>query len=113
MEEIANVKPFNKRAFVTLCMVLSVLIMPISGFMNHELQFEPLTQARHFWMSLHNISAILFVIFVVIHIYLNRRALKNYIARKESYLISKESLAAMLIIAGIIFLFASHAFRVG
>ena len=49
---------FNRRAFVSYGMVTSLLFLPISGIMNHELQTDPLTAARHLWMAIHNMTAI-------------------------------------------------------
>jgi hypothetical protein len=113
MEDTTISRPFNKRAFVALAMTISVLILPVSGIMIHELQFESLTPTKHFWMSVHNMDAFLFIIFAVTHISLNRRALKNYIAQKGRSMLSKESLAAAVLVAGIVFLFALHAFHLG
>jgi hypothetical protein len=113
MEEKINIRPFNKRAFISAAMTASVLILPVSGYMNHSLQFEALTRARHFWMSVHNVSGILFILFALAHIILNRRALLNYLKQKGQYIISKESLTALALITGFIFFIASHAFHVG
>jgi hypothetical protein len=112
MEERNSRKPFNKRAFIAVAMTMSLLILPVSGYMNHQLQFESLTVERHCWMAVHNMAGTLFVIFSIIHFFLNQRALQQYIVRQKDYLFSKEFLAAVLIIGGFIVLFASHAFHV-
>ena len=105
-------KPFNKRAFVSIATFISVLILPVSGIMNHYYGFDPLSPGRHFWMSVHNMTGAIFVIFVLLHIILNWRPLKNYILQSRQYLVSKELLTAGVIVLGIVFLFASHAFHV-
>jgi uncharacterized membrane protein YdcZ (DUF606 family) len=71
MEQELKKKPFNKRAFISIAMFLAGICLPISGIMNHRLQFEPLTVERHFWMSVHNMAGILFVIFVILHLSYN------------------------------------------
>lgn len=68
-------KKFNKRAFISIAMLVSLLGLPLSGIMNHVYQLEPLTQGRHFWMTIHNMSGLLFIIFAVLHIILNWRTI--------------------------------------
>ena len=103
---------FNKRAFVSIAMLISGLLLPVSGIMNHNLQFEMLTPQRHFWMSVHNMSASLFTIFTVIHVILNRKALKNYITKVKKVVISKEAAIAFALIIFVVALFSTHAFHV-
>jgi ferredoxin len=105
-------KTFNRRAFVSVILFFSGLILPLSGIMNHELQFEPLTPQRHFWMSVHNVSALLFAIAAILHIKSNLGPLKNYLGIAKGMLVSREALAAVLLVAGAVTLFASHAFHV-
>ena len=113
MESLNSSKPFNVRACCSTGMIVSSVILIISGLMNHRLQFEVFAQPRHFWMAVHNMTGSLFVIFIIIHTILNRRALINYLSRRGANLISKESLTALVAVVGIVFLFASHAFLVG
>jgi hypothetical protein len=105
-------KSFNKRAFVSIVMFISGLLLPVSGIMLHELQFEPLTTARHFWMSVHNMAAFLFTIFVVIHISYNWRCLIRYAKKIKGIAVSKEAVMAILLVVMIVGLFSSHAFHV-
>jgi succinate dehydrogenase/fumarate reductase cytochrome b subunit len=105
-------KPFNKRAFISTALFASGLFLPISGLMNHLLQFEVLTMTRHFWMSVHDISGILFVIFSVLHISFNWRALQNYIKKVKDIYISKEALLAIILTVLIIGIFSSHVFHI-
>jgi hypothetical protein len=111
MNEKVMKKPFNKRAFVSTALFTSGLFLPVSGVMNHVLQFEGLTLARHFWMSAHDISGILFVIFSVIHVAYNRRSLVNYIKKVKDVFISKEALGAIILIIAMVGLISSHAFH--
>jgi hypothetical protein len=105
-------KPFNKRAFISTALFTSGLFLPISGFMNHLLQFEGLTVPRHFWMSVHDISGILFVLFSVLHISFNWRALINYIKKVKDTYISKEALLAIILTVLIVGIFSSHVFHI-
>ncbi len=105
-------KPFNKRAFISTALFTSGLFLPISGFMNHLLQFEGLTVSRHFWMSVHDISGILFVLFSVLHISFNWRALINYIKKVKDTYISKEALLAIILTVLIVGIFSSHVFHI-
>jgi hypothetical protein len=106
--EIEVKKKFNKRAFTAVVIFISGLILPISGIMNHKLQFDTLTTQRHFWMSVHNIAAFLFVIFAVIHVSYNWRSLINHIRNLKSHIISKEAIFAILFVIIIVGLFSTH-----
>jgi hypothetical protein len=112
MNENVIQKHFNKRAFISTALFTSGLFLPISGLMNHLLQFEGLTFARHFWMSVHDISGILFIIFSILHISYNWRALINYIKKVKDIFISKEALIAVILVIIIVGLISSHAFHI-
>ena len=101
-------KRFNKRAFVSIGMLVSGITLPVSGFLNHIFGFEALTPARHFWMSVHNISAVLFLVFAIIHINLNFHSVKNYFNKYKETLISKEALTAIALVLAIMTLFSLH-----
>ena len=111
MEQEAKKKSFNKRAFISTAMFLSGLCLPFSGIRNHNLQFE-FSVERHFWMSVHNMAAILFVIFAIFHILYNWKALMNYIKKTKEMFVSKEAVTAIALVIVIVGLFASHAFHV-
>lgn len=106
-------KSFNRRAFVSIAMFLSGLCLPFSGFMNHRLQFETLTVERHFWMTVHNVAAILFAIFTIIHISYNWKVLIHYANKAKEITISKEAVAALTLVIIIVGLFSLHAFHIG
>jgi succinate dehydrogenase/fumarate reductase cytochrome b subunit len=112
MSQNAIQKPFNKRAIISTALFTSGLFLPISGLMNHVLQFDGLTIARHFWMSVHDISGILFVIFSILHISYNWRALVNYVKKVKDIIISKEALIAIILVFLIVGLFSSHTFHI-
>ncbi len=106
-------KSFNTRAFVSVAMFTSLLALPFSGYMNHILQFETLTTARHFWMSVHDVAAILFAAFSIVHIYLNRRVLLNYVHKLKTVAVSKEAILAVILIVFIVGFISMHAFHAG
>ena len=112
MNQQGITKPFNKRAFISTALFTSGLILPISGLMNHILQFEGLTLSRHFWMSVHDISGILFVIFSILHIYNNRKALISYAKKAKEALISKEAMIALSLVIILVCLISSHVFHI-
>jgi hypothetical protein len=105
-------KPINKRAFISIAMFVSLMGLPVSGIMNHQLQFEPLTPARHFWMSVHDVSAILFVALAIIHICYNWRVLLHYVQKAKETVISKEAIMAALLVVIIVGVISSHVLHV-
>ena len=104
-------KPFNKRAFVADAMFFSGVLLPFSGYMNHRLQIEFIIGSRHFWMSVHDMAAILFTISVVIHVYYNWRSLVKYINKSKNIRISREAFSAFIVVLAIVGLFSIHAFH--
>ena len=104
-------KKFNKRAFISVGLLISGIGLPFSGLMNHFTGFDPLTTARHFWMSVHDISGILFAIFAASHIILNSRSIKNYVVNLKGIIISREAFAAISIVIIITALVTSHVFH--
>ena len=60
-------------------------------------------------MSVHDMAAILFTISVVIHVYYNWHSLIKYINNAKNIKISREAIAAILIVLVIVGLFSSHA----
>jgi NAD-dependent dihydropyrimidine dehydrogenase PreA subunit len=111
-KNMETTQSFNKRAFVSVVMFASGLALPFSGYMNHSLQFDLLSTGRHFWMSVHNASALLFAIFAVLHIIYNRRALVNHIKRIKSISIKKEALLAFALVIFVVGLISLHALHV-
>ncbi len=106
-------KAFNKRAFISTALFVSGLILPFSGFMNHSYQFDTLTIGRHFWMSVHDAAGLLFVIFAILHILYNWRALLHYAKKAKERFLTKEALAAIVLVILVVGLISSHAFHVG
>lgn len=109
MGKIIKNKTFNRRAFTAIVIFLSGLSLPLSGLMNHQMQYEPLSNQRHFWMAMHNSAAILFIIFVIVHIWYNWRTLIVYARKAKALSVSKELLAAFILVLILVGLFSLHA----
>jgi len=103
---------FNRRSFVSVGMFTSALFLPISGVINHQLQFDELTMHRHFWMSVHNSAAILFCIFIIFHLKYNWKSMINHMRRITEFRINKEAMLATLLVISLIGLFSAHAFHI-
>jgi hypothetical protein len=112
MEQTVKRKTFNKRAFISSSLFVSGIILPFTGFINHNLQFDKLSIERHFWMTSHNVTGIIFVLFGILHISYNWKALLNYAQKVKGKYISKETLIAIGFVFITIVLISSHAFHI-
>ena len=107
-------KSFNKRAFVALTAASAGLGLPITGLANHLFQMEPMGVQRHAWMAAHTGLGVLFLVFVIWHIILNRRALCNYVrgACSGQPGMSREVFWAVAFVAAVLFVGVGHALHV-
>ena len=107
-------KRFNIRAFVALMIAFSGIGLPITGVANHIYQFSSMTVGRHAWMASHNVLSLLFVVFSIWHIILNRKPLLFHIKGLASQVpsVSREAILAGIVVAVALFLAAGHAFHV-
>jgi hypothetical protein len=95
--------------------LLSGLGLPVSGIANHVYGFSSFSATRHAWMFAHNILGVLFVVFSIWHIMLNRRALSNYfriIIHHVSPIRREATLAGAIIIMALL-MAAGHAIHMG
>ena len=108
-------RAFKHRAFVALMLVFSGLTLPVTGIANHVYGFAPLSVERHAWMSAHNALGLLFVVFSIWHVVLNRKALWSHVKNTAAHIpgVSREAMLAGAIIAGTLLLFVGHAFHAG
>ena len=108
-------KPFNMRALVALIIALAGLGLPVTGIANHVHQMEPMTVQRHAWMAAHNMLGTLFVVFSIVHIILNRRALLKYASGLATRLprASREATCAAALIAVVLTIAVGHALHQG
>jgi hypothetical protein len=109
-----TIRKFNTRAFVALMIAFSGFGLPVTGAANHVYGFLPPSVARHAWMSAHNIPGLLFMMFSIWHIVLNRRVLWRHIraAAAPVPVVSREAISAIFVVALLLFMFIGHAFHV-
>jgi hypothetical protein len=104
-------QPMNKRALTSMFMFFSFILLPLSGIPLHysRTASEP-SVLEEFLMSVHNISALIFLIAVLIHLSLNWSALIKYIAAKttEYFQFKKEMIIALITVVLIVGIFSSH-----
>jgi len=109
-KKLPTTKRFKARAFASFGVLFSFLVTAFAGII---LFFRPegslatwsrwnfLGIDKKGWEGIHTQFIILFIIFVVVHIYFNWKALLNYIRKKtsESSRAKIELVAALLIVA--------------
>jgi len=96
-------------------MSFALLLLPPSGMMLHQAHgLSERSTLQHLVMVVHNISAVVFLITCIIHLAANRKVIWRYIANKSSEYSGyrKEVYVALVIVFGIVGLFAMHAFHV-
>jgi len=105
---------FDVRAFVALTATIAGLGLPVSGYVNHLFQIDPMTIQRHAWMSTHNILGVIFAVFAIWHAILNRHALFNHVKGTFTRIpfIRREAIFAISVVALGLFFFVGHAFIV-
>ncbi len=105
-------KNFNKQAFVALAAVISGIGLPLSGIANHILQSNPIGLHRHAWMAAHWSLGFIFVVFVLLHAVLNRRALLKHLKgiTGKFFGFSREFILAGVLVGIPFFLAVLHAF---
>jgi hypothetical protein len=105
----------NKRALTSMIVFFSFIILPVSGIPLHFARSSSAPgQLEHFLMSLHNSSALIFLVASAFHISFNWKAIKSYI-RKESaefFRFRKEMVIALLVVVIIVGIISLHAFIV-
>lgn len=108
-------RKFDLRAFAVLMITFSGLGLPVTGFANHFYGFAPLSVGRHAWMSAHNVLGLLFTVFSVWHVVLNRRALWNHLRglAPRMPMATREAVGAGAVVAVALLVFVGHAFLGG
>jgi hypothetical protein len=106
-----NNKPFNARAFVALISAIAGAGLPFTGLAIHLLQNDPVTLQRHIWTATHSILGIIFTVFAIWHVILNRRVLLKHAKgfTSQAPAISREAILAITLIGFLIFLAVGHA----
>jgi hypothetical protein len=104
-------KSLNKRALTSTFMLFAFLCLPVSGILLHSCRSATFSTYEHFLMSIHNVSALVFLVATLMHLTLNWSALKKYMISRSSevYRFKKEMLIAFFTVLIIVGLFSSHA----
>ena len=71
-------KKFSRRAIVSLILLLTTIMMPVSAWIAHATHG---TAVSHTWLHLHGLFGIMFMVAGVFHIIYNRRTLMHYLGR--------------------------------
>ncbi|NDV56712.1 DUF4405 domain-containing protein [Bacteroides sp. 519] len=101
--ETTNKKAFNRRKFVSVGLFLSLAILVMTGVLIQIYEHLEEGFAIHFFVGVHVLTGIFFLVISILHIIMNWRALKSYIKTKDVS-ISKETIAAIVAVIIIIFI---------
>ena len=69
-------RKLNKRGIVSLVLLLSLIMMPVSAVIVH---ISHGTAVSHVWLHLHVIFAVTFTVAGIYHVVYNWRTLKSYL----------------------------------
>ncbi|MCE5249637.1 DUF4405 domain-containing protein [bacterium] len=106
----------NKRSLNVLVMFFSCALLPPSGIILHLSDHAAASDLeRQFVMSIHNFSAVLFLISAVIHMKTNWKTMMRYVSSETGMIFpcKKEAVIALIIVFGLVALFSSHVFHAG
>ncbi len=79
---------FRGRAFVSLLMLFSFVVMAVSGVALFAAPRGPardwlfLALGKHDWVAVHVVFSVLFMVLALVHVFLNRKPLISYLKRK-------------------------------
>lgn len=99
--ETTNKKAFSRRKFVSVGLFLSLAILVITGVLIQIYEHFEEGFAIHFFVGVHVLTGIFFLVISILHIIINWRALKSYIKTKDVS-ISKETIVAIVAVIIII-----------
>jgi hypothetical protein len=91
-------KSFNGRAFVSIVTLLFFAGLAVSGIMLQATDHQPLTFSIVYWHVMHNLFAVVFLVFALVHILRNIKALKSYLSKAKNA-ISRELIAGLVLLA--------------
>ena len=86
------------RPFVSLATFATFLCLAVSGVALQMTNHQPYTPAKVFFTVLHNVSAIFFLVFSILHILKNWRAIRAYIKGKAAGKISREFIVCCILL---------------
>ena len=73
-------KSFNKRKAVSLILLVTLIVMPVSALIVHVTHGKAVS---HLWLHIHVIFGILFTVVGVFHAVYSWRTLKHYLTGKK------------------------------
>lgn len=86
------------RPFVSLATFATFLCLAVSGVALQMTNHQPYTPEKVFFTVLHNVSAIFFLVFSILHILKNWRAIRAYIKGKAAGKISREFIVCCILL---------------
>ncbi|MDR1631565.1 MAG: DUF4405 domain-containing protein [Dysgonamonadaceae bacterium] len=90
-------KSFNNRAFVSIVALLFFVSLAVSGIMLQVTDHQSYTFSIVYWHVMHNFSAVVFLVFALLHIVRNGKVLKSYLAKARNT-VSKELVAGLILL---------------
>jgi hypothetical protein len=105
-------KIFDRRAFVATLMAISAMGLPVTGILLHVNDTAEMTPSKHAWMAAHNALAVVFVIFGIWHIILNRKVLVRHLfaIAKTEFRFRREMIYAVILMAILMLISVGHTF---
>lgn len=94
--ELSNKQTFNTRKFVSVGLFFLFLTLVITGILIQIFETFEEGFSIHFFIGVHVLAGIVFVILSVIHIIKNWKSFKSYIKTKNVSM-SKEAIAGFLL----------------
>ena len=100
----------DKRALTALFMFFSFVWLVPTGITMHFIAQTSFELIRHIVMSLHNTAAVIFVTSAVVHLTLNWKSMKRYMASKinEYFPYRTEAIIAAIVVTGLLLFIGSH-----
>ncbi len=101
----------SARALAAMALFCAGVWLVPSGMALHFASHEGATGWSHLFMTMHNTASLLFLIAAVVHVFLNRKVLANYVnAKVGEYLrFKRELLIAVLGVSALVLFASSHA----
>ena len=100
-------KKFDKRAFTSIGLLVTSVILPISIFIRHMPVFEESRHGHHLFTSIHATAGIFFIILLVMHLILNWKAFKKYLSGDKQTSRRKEVFVSVAFMIFVLLLFST------
>jgi hypothetical protein len=75
-------KRINKRKVVSLTLLLSAIMMPVSALITHIRHNQEVVS--HKWLHYHFVFGVIFVVSSIFHVVYNWKTLKHYLTGKKN-----------------------------